>query len=92
MVCYFSNWASHRPGEGAFVPENLDASLCSHVFYAFAGLDTATLELTATNPRLDLDSRYYERVQETARSKNSRVKVFLSVGGWTDSSGDSYSR
>ena len=56
MICYFSNWASFRGGDGHFVPEHLDASLCSHVFYAFAGLDTVDLELMSTAPRNDIES------------------------------------
>ena len=45
VVCYFSNWASHREGAGKFVPENVDASKCSHVFYAFASLDGEKMEI-----------------------------------------------
>ena len=55
-MCYFSNWAGRREGVGAFHPENLDASLCSHVVYAFAALDTVTLELASSAPRTDIES------------------------------------
>ncbi len=56
VVCYFSNWAGLRSGDGTFAPENLDASLCSHVVYAFAALDTASLELVPSAPRRDIES------------------------------------
>lgn len=35
---------------------------------------------------------FYNRVQAAVGSKNSNAKIILALGGWTDSSGDSYSR
>jgi hypothetical protein len=56
VICYFSNWASLREGDGKFVPENIDASLCSHVFYAFASLNPDSLEIVPASPRNDIDN------------------------------------
>lgn len=39
VVCYISTWAVYRPGHGAYSIDNFDPSLCTHVVYAFAGLD-----------------------------------------------------
>jgi len=39
VVCYISTWAVYRPELGAYSIDNFDANLCSHVVYAFAGLD-----------------------------------------------------
>lgn len=39
VVCYISTWAVYRPGQGAYSIDNFDPSLCTHVVYAFAGLD-----------------------------------------------------
>lgn len=55
VICYFSNWASFREDQGKFVPENIDASLCTHVFYAFASLDPQQLEIVPASPRNDID-------------------------------------
>ena len=38
-VCYYTNSAQHRPEKGAFILENINASLCTHIIYAFANLD-----------------------------------------------------
>jgi GH18 family chitinase len=37
------SWAQYRPDAGKFVPENLDASLCTHIIYAFAVLKDSKL-------------------------------------------------
>lgn len=39
VVCYISTWAVYRPGHGAYSIDNFDPNLCTHVVYAFAGLD-----------------------------------------------------
>ena len=92
VVCYFSNWAGLRSGDGRFIPENIDARLCSHVVYAFAKLDEDSLSMTPSGPKSDLDDKYYKRVKDVVRSTNQQAPVLLSLGGWSDSSGDKYSR
>ena len=37
-VCYHTNWSQYRPGIGKFMPEDIDASLCTHLIYSFAKL------------------------------------------------------
>lgn len=39
VVCYISTWAVYRPGGGRYDISNFEPSLCTHVIYAFAGLD-----------------------------------------------------
>lgn len=39
VVCYLSTWAVYRPDRGSYAIENFDPNLCTHVVYAFAGLD-----------------------------------------------------
>ena len=92
LICYFSNWAGLRTGDGRFIPENVDASLCSHVVYAFAKLDEESLTMTPSGPRSDLDDGYYRRLQAIVKQKNPDAKVLISLGGWADSAGDKYSR
>ncbi|XP_022917654.2 probable chitinase 10 isoform X1 [Onthophagus taurus] len=86
VVCYFTNWAFYRK-DGKFVPENIDRSLCSHIIYAFASLDAESLMLKAFDPWADIDNNLYERITSIPD-----VTSMLSLGGWTDSTGNKYSR
>jgi chitinase len=35
-VCYYTNWSQYRPEGGTFFPENINATLCTHIIFAFA--------------------------------------------------------
>ena len=61
LICYFSNWAHLRRRSGKFVPENIDARPCSHIFYAFANLDSESFEVVPGNPLVDINDGFYNR-------------------------------
>lgn len=89
MVCYFTNWAWYRPGDGKYLPEDIDVNLCTHVVYGFAVLNYDELVIKTHDSWADIDNRFYERVVEL---KKKGIKVTLAIGGWNDSMGDKYSR
>lgn len=39
VVCYFTNWAWYRQGNGKYLPGDIDPDLCSHIVYGFAVLN-----------------------------------------------------
>lgn len=39
VACYVSTWAVYRPSKGSFTLEDIDPTQCTHLIYAFAGLD-----------------------------------------------------
>lgn len=56
VVCYMTSWALYRKGDGKFVPEYLDSSLCTDVVYAFAGLNPETLLTQPFDPWADIEN------------------------------------
>ncbi|XP_026474819.1 probable chitinase 10 [Ctenocephalides felis] len=89
VICYFTNWAWYRQRDGKYTPDNIDASLCTHIVYGFATLDSSTLTMKPFDTWADLDNKFYEKVVSL---KAKGVKVSIAIGGWNDSQGDKYSR
>ncbi|KAF2900732.1 hypothetical protein ILUMI_05457 [Ignelater luminosus] len=74
IVCYADREARTRVGPTRFGPDNIDASLCTHIVYADAGIDKNTLNLELGDIDLARDSK-------VADLKAKGVKVFLGVFG-----------
>ena len=55
VVCYFTNWATHRPPPADFHPGNIDAKFCTHVVYAFAELDSDKLIVKPQDVTIDIN-------------------------------------
>ncbi|KAF2346332.1 Glycoside hydrolase family 18 catalytic domain [Trinorchestia longiramus] len=54
VVCYYSNWSVYRKGIAKFVPQHINPYLCTHLVYAFAGLNDE-MEMTAFDSYQDID-------------------------------------
>jgi chitinase len=89
VVCYFTNWAWYRKGDGKYTPDSIDENLCTHIVYGFAVLNSESLTLKTHDSWADIDNRFYERVVEF---KQKGLKVTVALGGWNDSLGNKYSR
>nr|XP_027218101.1 probable chitinase 10 isoform X3 [Penaeus vannamei] len=89
VVCYFTNWAWYRPGEGKYKPEDIDPTICTHIVYGFAVLDYSNLIIKPHDTWADFDNKFYEKVTAL---KAKGIKVTIAIGGWNDSAGDKYSR
>lgn len=76
VFCYLTSWSSKRPGIGKFEPKDIDASLCTHLVYAFATLKDHVL--TEAN---DDDPENYDKLIEL-RDKNPDLQILLAIGGW----------
>jgi chitinase len=57
-VCYFESWATYRPGLGKFDVETIDPNLCTHLIYAFMGIDS-NAQVTILDSWNDIDLGEY---------------------------------
>ncbi|XP_029645873.1 acidic mammalian chitinase isoform X3 [Octopus sinensis] len=81
-ICYFTNWAQYRPGQGSFKPSNIDPSFCSHIHYAFAKLTGNSLAPTETSDlSINGGEGMYQQVINFKKT-NPGLKVILTVGGY----------
>nr|AFO53261.1 chitinase-3 [Sinohyriopsis cumingii] len=81
-VCYYTNWAQYRPGQGKFVPEDIDPNLCSHIIYAFAKLNGNQLQAFEWNDETTTWMKGMFDRFNAVKSKNPSIKTLLAVGGW----------
>uniref|UniRef100_A0A8C7WYG7 Oviductal glycoprotein 1 n=1 Tax=Oryzias sinensis TaxID=183150 RepID=A0A8C7WYG7_9TELE len=77
LVCYFTNWSQYRPGNGKFLPSNIDANLCTHLIYAFAGINDQN-ELVTIEWNDDVLYGSFNGLKQ----RNPNLKTLLAVGGW----------
>ncbi|XP_052266311.1 oviduct-specific glycoprotein-like isoform X1 [Dreissena polymorpha] len=88
VVCSYTNWAQYRPGDGRFLPEDVDPSLCTHLIYVYAKLKGNKLEPAEWNDESTTWSEgMYQRVINL-KDLNPEMKVLLGVGGWQMGSTD----
>lgn len=79
IIGYYTNWAQYRNGGYAFFPENIDATLFTHINYAFAVLDSAYNVV----PFEWNDEQMYTRFHKHVRDQNPSIKTLIALGGWT---------
>ncbi|ENN83081.1 hypothetical protein D910_00874 [Dendroctonus ponderosae] len=86
--CYFESWTVYRPGNGTFDVEDIDTSLCTHIAFAFLGINQngklKILDPWESNPD---GLNGFERFVNLT-SQNSSLKVLASLSGWNEGSGN----
>lgn len=56
VVCYFMDYAWYRKAPANFRPENINASLCTHINYGFAVLDHLELTIAPLDRWADIEN------------------------------------
>ncbi|KAA0707726.1 Contactin-2 Axonal glycoprotein TAG-1 [Triplophysa tibetana] len=77
MGCYFTNWAQYRPGNGKYMPANVDPYLCTHLIYAFSVVNSANQLMT-----YEWDDVALYKTFNDLKKTNGNLKTSLAVGGW----------
>ena len=55
IVCYYGAWAVYRSTPMAFNVTDINPYACTHLIYAFAGLDAATNKIISLDPKVDIE-------------------------------------
>ncbi|XP_050510387.1 chitinase-like protein Idgf4 isoform X1 [Diabrotica virgifera virgifera] len=89
VVCYYDEKGNSRQGQGKFDVAFLEPALqfCTHLIYGYAGIDPNTYKIKLMNEQLDLNQHNFRQVTDLKR-KFPGLRVFLSVGGDRDVSGE----
>uniref|UniRef100_A0A667ZPZ4 chitinase n=1 Tax=Myripristis murdjan TaxID=586833 RepID=A0A667ZPZ4_9TELE len=77
LGCYFTNWSQYRPGDGKFMPSDIDPNLCTHLIYAFAAVNDASELVT-----VEWNDEALYKSFNGLKDRNPNLKTLLAVGGW----------
>ncbi|CAI5486523.1 unnamed protein product [Closterium sp. Naga37s-1] len=76
-MAYFVNTAGMDP---SLIP----AANLTHVFYAFASINTSTYQVVPSNPAVDVTQGLYRRFNSAVKAANPAIKTLLSISGYVD--------
>ncbi|XP_063834199.1 probable chitinase 2 isoform X2 [Ostrinia nubilalis] len=79
VVCYYGTWATYRTGLGKFDVDDIDPFLCTHLVYAFIGVNAEGTVL-ALDPELDVEGGNFENFT-SLKETNPNLKTLVVVGG-----------
>ena len=84
VVCYYPNWPYYRQGDGKYLVEDIDTSICTHIVYSFVVLDPSSHLIKIHDDWLDVQLGNLRKFTNL-KAANPNVKFMLALGGWNDS-------
>ncbi|XP_063897317.1 probable chitinase 2 isoform X1 [Helicoverpa armigera] len=88
VVCYYGTWATYRTGLGKYDVTDINPNLCTHLIYAFVGIDSEG-NIISLDPYLDLPDDYGRDnfgKFNALKQQNPSLKTLVAVGGWNEGS------
>ena len=80
IFCYYESWSVYH----GFAVTDIDPTRCTHVSYAFLGLnDDGTVHIL--DSEADLNKGGYQNIVNL-KQQNANLKVLISMGGWNEGS------
>ncbi|EZA62259.1 hypothetical protein DMN91_004229 [Ooceraea biroi] len=86
VVCYVASWAAYRPGNGAFSLKDLRPEHCTHLIYAFAGINASNWTIRSLDPWADMEKEEIGNYRKMTALRKQGLKVSLGIGGWNEGS------
>lgn len=77
-------------GNGKYLVEDIDTSICTHIIYSFVILDPVNYIMKIHDPWLDIDLQNIEKFLQL-KATNPNIKLLVALGGWNDSRTSKYS-
>ncbi|XP_047036764.1 probable chitinase 2 [Helicoverpa zea] len=88
VICYYGTWATYRTGLGKYDVTDINPNLCTHLIYAFVGIDSEG-NIISLDPYLDLPDDYGRDnfgKFNALKQQNPSLKTLVAVGGWNEGS------
>lgn len=80
-VCYYTNWSQYRLNGGKYLPEHINATLCTHIAIAFAKMTDILGPYEWNDESTQSRSGTFEQIVDLKKT-NPDLKILLSIGGW----------
>ncbi|GAB0096988.1 hypothetical protein DMENIID0001_125760 [Sergentomyia squamirostris] len=90
IFCLHGKWSYYREGNGHFSIDQIDPTLCTHLIYAYFGIDFSG-KIRISDKYLDLEENYGVgnlKKLTKLRVLNPKLKILAAIGGWTEGVGN----
>lgn len=87
VFCYLTASAAKRNFPGTFTVRDADTEHCTHIAYAFMGLNNETSEIRSRNEKIDYEEGGGQLNElKLLKTINPDIKILASVGGYCEGS------
>jgi len=77
VVCYYEYWGYWRQGNGKMTVDDIDPSLCTHIVYAYLGINNVSYKVDILDKYLMVDLHDLSNFSK----KKGSAKAMIAIGG-----------